>query len=97
MVQKNTTFVKVINKIKHITMEKVTQERDTIKENLYKEKQLGAAIMLAIDVKAAFELYAYRCITAEQFNDRVDDLIEQRTVQLQEALKKLTNAGDNDK
>jgi hypothetical protein len=41
------------------------------------EEQIKAAsIMHAIEVKTAFELYAYRILSHEQFTDRIKELIQ---------------------
>lgn len=39
------------------------------------EKKRAIAIEHALEVKSAFEMYAYRIVSHEQFIERIDDLI----------------------
>lgn len=55
------------------------------KELPSQEKQnakLSAAIMHAVDVKAAFEMYAYRILDHDQFIARISELNQFLTKQL---------------
>ncbi len=60
-------------------MEKV--QKNNISENEMKaaeqiaESNRRAAILLSLDIKSNFEMYAYRIISHEQFASRVDECV----------------------
>ena len=56
-------------------MEKVgkTTPLESTKET---EQKLSSAIMLAVEIKSAFEMYAYRVISPESFQERLQELTE---------------------
>lgn len=60
--------------------DKLTQEQQ-------QQESLKAALFLAIDMKAAFELHAYRIIDGPAFIKRCSDLVEQ----WQEDMEKVRN------
>ncbi len=39
-------------------------------------RELGGAISLSVDMEANFKLYAYNCVTPEQFKARIKQLID---------------------
>lgn len=49
----------------------------TKKEDQQEKAQLSAAISLAIDIKATFEMYAYRIIDHNTYILRTKELVEQ--------------------
>lgn len=58
-------------------MEKSNElQPDSITNKVNNEKLLSAAIMLAIDLDSTFKMYSYRCISAEQYTERVKELTQ---------------------
>ncbi len=57
-----------------------TKQNGTFKDDKKKadaaKKQLRATLNLAIEVKSAFEIYAYHVISPEVFMSRIHDLVE---------------------
>ena len=51
------------------------KDHEEIKSNKEQEVQLRNAIMLAVDLESSFKLYSYRCISAEVFTSRVNELV----------------------
>ena len=51
------------------------QEQTTIPSQEENEKKLSKAIMLAVELEGTFKLYSYRIITPDQYQERVNDLV----------------------
>jgi len=47
-----------------------------LKSTKQTNQELSTAIMTAVDVKSTFDLYAYRCISPDQFVERIKELCE---------------------
>lgn len=53
------------------------ESQDQITLNLQQEEKLRKSITHAVDIKALFELYAYRIIDHQTFVEKVKNLIEE--------------------
>jgi hypothetical protein len=47
----------------------------TKQEEINEGKKLSAGILLAVELESNFKLYSYRCIDAQNYIDRINQLI----------------------
>jgi hypothetical protein len=56
------------------------QEVKTLASDQDQNEKLSKAIMLSVDLESNFRLYSYRCISPQDFINRINMLVELYTV-----------------